>query len=510
MVTLPPATGIPRLYTPSPRHTRVLFNSKIFVAFLAVVLLVYYRLPDRAKIGFLLVMSYLFYGFWDPELCSLIALSTAVDHLCGRKIHEATLQHGLDHPARRRWLYVSLAVNLGMLGFFKYADFFIEEFVTAANFLGAGLTADDYLLKLILPVGISFYTFQTMAYTIDIYRREIEPEPSFWRFALYVSFFPQLVAGPVERAPHLLPQFRQPFRLSPDMVRRGVFLILLGFVKKVVIADRLARIIAPYYVSELERSVDAAAAMLLFTTQIYVDFSSYSDIAIGLGLLLGYHIRPNFNLPFVVPSIPERWRRWHISMSHWFRDYIFIPLGGSRKGPVRTQVNILIIMFLSGLWHGASNNFLVWGILNGSTMVSHRILQTPLGWLSGLMARNPVTRVAYFYVCCLVTYATIASINIFFRCPDWPTAMQFVDAIFLSGPGDYLALLADPLALDGDLQDGFSWTLLVFAVHEAQRYLQIEQRILGSTLAWAAFCLVAFWLVVSFGIEGPQFIYYQF
>lgn len=488
----------------------MLFNSKIFVAFLVVTLSVYYLLPDRLKVFFLLGMSYLFYGFWDPALCSLIAISTVVDFCCGRQIDRLTQAHGPQHPHRRRWLYLSLAVNLGMLGFFKYADFFIEEFVFAANLAGLVLQADDYMLNLMLPVGISFYTFQTMAYTIDIYRQKIKPDSSFWRFALYVSFFPQLVAGPVERAQHLLPQFSRPFRISRKMVYTGIFLILLGFVKKVVIADRIARAIEPHFEREAANSFEAAAAMLHFTTQIYVDFSSYSDIAIGLGLLLGYNIRPNFNLPFVVPSIPERWRRWHISMSHWFRDYIFIPLGGSRKGTVRTQVNIMIVMFLSGLWHGASNNFVMWGLLNGATMVSHRILRTPLGWMSSAMAHSPLSRISYYYLCCFVTYCTIASINIFFRCPDWPTAISYVDAIFLSGLTDYIGAVQAPGKIDGAIWDMFGWTLVVVAVHEAQRYLSVKERILQSPAAWWAVCLFMFWLVVSFGIEGPEFIYYQF
>ncbi|MBC8455036.1 MAG: MBOAT family protein [Deltaproteobacteria bacterium] len=348
----------------------MLFNSKIFVVFMLLVLSVYYTLSDRMKIWFLLVMSYVFYGFWDPRLCSLIMLSTVVDYWCGRKLG------GLAVEDRRRrgkpWLWLSLAVNLGLLGFFKYYDFFVTEFVHAAGWVGLALSADRYLLNLVLPVGISFYTFQTMAYSIDLYRGDlVKPEKHFGRFALYVAFFPQLVAGPVERAPHLLPQFSRPFRMSPGMVREGIFMVLLGFVKKVVIADRLARVIEPFYENHAESTVDAAAAMLLFTCQIYVDFSSYSDIAIGLGLLLGYNIRPNFNLPFVVPSIPERWRRWHLSMSHWFRDYIFIPLGGSRKGQLRTQINIMAVLFLSCLWHGSSNNFVVLGPLNGATMVSH-------------------------------------------------------------------------------------------------------------------------------------------
>ena len=221
--------------------------------------------------------------------------------------------------------------KFGYSWFFKYYDFFVSEFVVAANWLGWGLNPEDYLLNLLLPVGISFYTFQTMAYSIDIYRGDITKPETILLDLLCSSWLL------VQSSEHHIycRNFSQPFRLSIPMVKEGVFLILLGFIKKVVIADRLA--IEPYYESLATHSVDAALCMLLFTCQIYVDFSSYSDIAIGIGLLLGYHIRPNFNLPFVVPSIPERWRRWHLSMSHWFRDYIFIPLGGSRQGTVRTQ-----------------------------------------------------------------------------------------------------------------------------------------------------------------------------
>ena len=487
----------------------MLFNSKIFIVFLIVVLSVYYFLNDRHKIWFLLLMSYVFYGFWDPTLCTLIMLSTVVDYCCGRQLGRLSLDD--RKTVGKPWLWLSLAVNLGLLGFFKYYDFFVEELVIAGNWMGLGLDADRYILDLVLPVGISFYTFQTMAYTIDLYRGDIkEPERDFGRFALYVAFFPQLVAGPVERAPHLLPQFSRPFRMSRDMVKEGVFMILLGFVKKVVIADRLARAIEPFYLEHATSTIDAAVAMLLFTCQIYVDFSSYSDIAIGLGLLLGYNIRSNFNLPFVVPSIPERWRRWHISMSHWFRDYIFIPLGGSRKGTVRTQVNIMLVMFLSGLWHGASNNFVVWGLLNGSTMVGHKLLIKPLRFVSTRMERFTITRLGYYYLCCWVTFCMIASINIFFRCPDWETAKSFVDAIFNSGLSPYIKFMKDPDRLNWRLYEAFGWVWVVFAAHEAQRYLDLRTKILSSWRIWSVVCAGFFWWIVNFGITGPEFIYYQF
>lgn len=487
----------------------MLFNSKIFVVFLVVVLVVYYRLPDRAKIWFLLGMSYVFYGFWDPRLCGLILLSTVVDYACGRQLGQIDLDQRRSQG--KPWLWLSLAVNLGLLGFFKYYDFFVQELVTSLSWVGLTVDPERYLLHLVLPVGISFYTFQTMAYTIDLWRGDIErAEKHFGRFALYVAFFPQLVAGPVERAPHLLPQFSRPFRLSKQMVYEGVFLILLGFIKKVIIADRIARNIQPQYERLATDGLDAAVAMLLFTCQIYVDFSSYSDIAIGIGLLLGYHIRPNFNLPFVVPSISERWRRWHISMSHWFRDYIFIPLGGSRKGEFRTQVNIMAVMFLSGLWHGASNNFVVWGLGNGATMVGQKVLLKPLRWVSTRMDRHPVSRVSYYYLCCAVTFCMISTINIFFRCPDWDTAMSFVQAIFLSGSDRYIDAIANGPALPTPLSEGLRWLLVVFFAHELQRYFDVRKHILANRRLWGVVCMLSFWWIVTFGITGPEFIYYQF
>ena len=494
-----------------PRRRPVRFNSKIVIAFIALGVAGYYWLPDRAKIWFLLGMSWLFYGFWDPWLLSLIILSTVVDYWCGRNLADAPKD---DARRRKGWLSLSLAVNLGLLGFFKYYDFFVGEFITLTELIGLGLERDRYLLQLILPVGISFYTFQTMAYTIDIYRGDIrEPERHFGRFALYVAFFPQLVAGPVERAPHLLPQFSRPFRLSIPMVKRGVFLILLGFIKKVVIADRLARAIEPYYdlntLSGELTGAKAAAAQLLFTCQIYVDFSSYSDIAIGLGLLLGYHIRPNFNLPFVVPSIPERWRRWHISMSHWFRDYIFIPLGGSRKGQVRTQANIMAVMFLSGLWHGASTTFVVWGILNGLSMVLHKVTRPPFRWLKKTAQKTWVGDRVHFYVFSWITFCLIAAINIFFRCPDWPTAKAYTEAIFFSGIDSYVRMVTHWKYFPDDLAQAGWWVLFVFLAHEAERYFKVMDRILQArTAAWAAVLRLLRHPVLR--DLGAGFIYYQF
>jgi D-alanyl-lipoteichoic acid acyltransferase DltB (MBOAT superfamily) len=481
----------------------MVFTSQIFIALLVFVLGVYYWLSDRQKTWFLLLLSYFFYGFWSPWLCSLILLSTVIDFAAALGIESARSRGGTG----RGWLHFSLLSNLGALAFFKYYDFFAREFAAALGCFGVHMDPSGLVLNLVLPIGISFYTFQTLGYTIDVYRRDLSAEPDLARFALFVSFFPQLVAGPVERAPHLLPQFSRPCRVSPAMVRTGVLLILLGFAKKSVLADRIATTLQPLFAERATDSVQAAVAMWLFSTQIYLDFSSYSDIAVGVGLLLGYHIRPNFDLPFVVPSIPERWRRWHISMSHWFRDYIFIPLGGSRGGALRTHGNIMLLMLLSGLWHGASRNFLMWGLGNGLAMVAHRLCRGPRRIIADLAARTAVTRIGYFYACCFATFCLISTINIFFRSPDWAIAKSYVRAIFVAGPSGYANANWN---LGWRLQDGLSTMLLTFLVHEAERYFHLKDRILGNPRAWGLCCAALFIVVVVLAVEGPAYIYFQF
>ncbi len=488
----------------------MLFNSKVFVAFLALVLSLYYLLGREGKLWFLLALSYIFYGFWNPYLCILIFASTVVDYVCALQIEAS----GDRRRRRNFWLGVSLSANLGALFFFKYTNFFIGSFVDSARLLGWNVAADDFTLNILLPVGISFYTFQTLSYTIEVWRGNFKADRNLRDFALFVSFFPQLVAGPVERATHLLPQYKVPIRLSIRQVQEGVFLILLGFVKKVVIGDRLAVAIDPYFATEQESGAIALMSILLFTTNIYVDFSAYSDIAIGLGRLLGYDIRSNFNLPFVVPSIPERWRRWHISMGHWFRDYIYFPLGGNRKGPVRTQVNIMMVMFLSGLWHGASYNFVVWGLLNGLTMVGHRLTLPVWTSFQRWTGHFAVTRWVYYYLACTSTMLMISSINIFFRSDTWPVAKSYVNAIFLSNPYGFVTYIGTLLdgteKLPKSYGEGFLFMALVIVIHEWERWGKLKDAILSRPVVWGASCAAMFVYVMLFAIEGPEFIYFQF
>jgi D-alanyl-lipoteichoic acid acyltransferase DltB (MBOAT superfamily) len=426
--------------------------------------------------------------------------------VCALRIDAA----GDNTRLRKRWLGVSLVANLGALGFFKYYNFFLDSLQFNLNLVGLPIDLSQGHLSLILPVGISFYTFQTLSYTIEVYKGNFKADRNFRDFALFVAFFPQLVAGPVERATHLLPQYKLDFKLTRDQVFEGVFLILLGFVKKVVIGDRLAKWIDWHFAHDVSDGTIATMSILLFTTDIYVDFSAYSDIAIGLGRLLGYDIRPNFNLPFVVPSIPERWRRWHMSMGQWFRDYIYFPLGGNRQGAVRTQVNILIVMFLSGLWHGASFNFVIWGLLNGLTMVAHRLLQPVLKPLSSFFGQWGFTRVAYFYLCCINTMFMISWINIFFRSDTWPVAKSYVQSIFLQNPSQYIAFWTEGRAIPSHYAEGFLFMLLVFVMHEGQRYLDLKGLVLRHKGLWAATCTAMFAYILLYGIKGPEFIYYQF
>ncbi len=352
----------------------MLFNSFAFAVFLPIVLALYWVLPFRLQNYMLLAASYFFYGYWDWRFLSLIAISTIVDYISGLKIQEHRLAAG-EHAQKlmKRWLVLSMCTNLGILGFFKYFNFFVDSFAGALS--GIGINPDPLYLNIILPVGISFYTFQTMSYTIDIYRGQMEPTRKFFDFALYVSFFPQLVAGPIERARVLLPQVLQKRSFSRDQFAEGLHLIVLGFFKKVFVADNLAPYVDQVFLNPNPTWFEILFGGWAFAFQVYGDFSGYSDIARGCAKCMGFELMVNFNHPYVATNPRERWQRWHISLSSWLRDYLYIPLGGSRGGPARTQFNLFLTMLLGGLWHGAGWNFVLWGAWEGILLVGHRALE---------------------------------------------------------------------------------------------------------------------------------------
>ena len=342
----------------------MLFNSYTFWIFFLAVYLLYRRLDHKWQNRMLLAASYVFYGAWDWRFLSLIWLSTGIDYVVGLKLGD---RHGREtsQRARKGWLALSVCANLGLLGFFKYYGFFTHEMAGLLDSLGVPVALPS--LNIVLPVGISFYTFQTMSYTIDVYRRQIGPTRNLEAFALYVAFFPQLVAGPIERSTHLMPQVLNPRCSKPGDFAEGLYLVALGMFKKVVIADNMAEIVNGVFQSPLSElsGLDCLVGVYAFAFQIYGDFSGYSAIARGVAKWLGFDIMVNFNLPYFAQSPREFWHRWHISLSTWLRDYLYIPLGGSKHGTFATYRNLMLTMLLGGLWHGAGWTFIAWGLLHG-------------------------------------------------------------------------------------------------------------------------------------------------
>ncbi|MBU0679603.1 MAG: MBOAT family protein [Verrucomicrobia bacterium] len=361
----------------------MLFSSLDFVVFFVVVYAVYLVLQHRAQNLLLLAASYFFYGCWDWRFLSLIAFSTTVDYFCALGIDGSE-----NAREKKRYVAISAAVNLGILFFFKYFGFFAESM---SVLLGrVGVEADIRFLRFVLPVGISFYTFQTMSYTVDVYRGQLKPTRNFLDYALFVSFFPQLVAGPIERAKHLLPQVQLPRHITCKMVRDGAWLILLGYYKKVVLADNLAGFVDQVFNKPQEaQGLIIIIGAVAFAFQIYGDFSGYSDIARGLAKLMGFDIMLNFRMPYFACNPSDFWRRWHISLSTWLRDYLYIPLGGNRKGTLMTYRNLMLTMLLGGLWHGAAWNFVAWGLYHGILLVIHRLMQPVLVRVSESLPVKP-------------------------------------------------------------------------------------------------------------------------
>ena len=423
----------------------MLFNSLEFLLFLPVVFALYWMANRWTKTSenltiqntLLLLASYVFYGWWDWRFLSLIAFSTIVDWFVGLQIHqanEADNPSDLLHRSRkaRRWLTVSFVVNLGLLGYFKYANFFIENWVNA--WATVGVTMHTASLQLILPVGISFYTFQTLSYSIDIYRRQLKPTRSILNFAAFVSFFPQLVAGPIERASALLPQIEKRRTFDLDLAVSGLRLIVLGMFKKVVVADNCAIFVNDIFNNFQDHSGPTLAlSAICFAFQIYGDFSGYSYIAIGTARLFGLKLMTNFKMPYFSRDIAEFWRRWHISLSTWFRDYLYIPLGGSRGGKSVAVRNTFVIFLVSGFWHGANWTFVIWGLIHALLFLpllltgknkKHRYEVAEGKWLP---STNEALKI-------LVTFSLVTLAWVFFRAPDLHTAMSYLGRLPLNWP----------------------------------------------------------------------------
>jgi D-alanyl-lipoteichoic acid acyltransferase DltB (MBOAT superfamily) len=367
--------------------------------------------------------SYLFYGWWDWRFLSLILFSTIVDFTVGRKLRTEENQ-----TKRKILLWTSIVVNLGFLGFFKYYNFFLDNFITAFSFFGTEIKANS--LSIILPVGISFYTFQTLSYSIDVYRRKLEPTKDFIAFSAFVSFFPQLVAGPIERAKHLLPQFYTKREFNYGKAVDGMRQILWGLFKKIVIADNCAEYANMIFNNSADYSgYTLVLGALFFAFQIYGDFSGYSDIAIGTSKLFGFDLKQNFNFPYFSRDIAEFWRRWHISLSTWFRDYLYIPLGGSKGSTLMKIRNIFIIFIVSGFWHGANWTFVIWGALNALYFLPLLLTKNNRTNLD-IVAQGKFLPNIKEFLMMIFTFGLTVFAWIFFRAENLNHAIQYISGIF--------------------------------------------------------------------------------
>ena len=392
----------------------MLFNSIEYLIFLPIVFIIYWLLKNSYKNQniLLLISSYVFYGWWDYRFLSLIIFSSFLDYYVGQKIEEA-----IGEKHKKRWLLVSLCSNLGLLGVFKYYNFFADSFASTMSTIG--WEVNDLTLNIILPVGISFYTFQTLSYSIDIYRNQIKASRDIVGFFTFVSLFPQLVAGPIERASNLIPQIEKKRDLNVTLLKTGVFQIFIGLFRKVAIADNLGVYVDSVYGNyEIHNSSTLVVATVFYAFQIYFDFSGYSDIAIGSAKLFGFNFNRNFNFPYFSRTLTEFWRRWHMSLSFWLRDYLYISLGGNRKGIAITYRNLLLTMLIGGLWHGSSWNFVIWGGIHGLFLSLEKYT------FSALKIKT-FNAFGYIY-----TFVVVLISWIFFRAPDLKSAASITYDFF--------------------------------------------------------------------------------
>jgi len=475
----------------------MLFNSPEFLLFLPIVFGLYWLVVQRnlrAQNVLLVIASYVFYGWWDWRFLGLIAFSTVVDYFVGLRIEAAAEQR-----AKKKWLAVSLFVNLGLLCYFKYVNFFIDSWVDA--WAATGVTMHVSSLKVILPVGISFYTFQTLSYSIDVYRGSLKPTRSLINFAAFVSFFPQLVAGPIERATRLLPQIENQRTFKYEEGVAGLRLILWGMFKKVVVADTCA-----IYANDIFANYTAYSGPTLmlgavyFAFQIYGDFSGYSDIAIGTAKLFGIQLMTNFKTPYFSRDIAEFWRRWHISLSTWFRDYLYIPLGGSRVGKWKAVRNVFIIFLVSGFWHGANWTFIAWGGIHAALFLPLLLRGTNRRYTSDTISEGHWLPSGREFLGLAWTFTMVCVAWVFFRAESVTEAVHFLDKLVFSIPtwpmGNKVApTLAVCTVLIADL----------FSVNRA-----FEFACFPKIIRWILYAVVLVICFLESQVAPSSFIYFQF
>ena len=472
----------------------MLFNSIEFLVFLPIIFILYWFVFDKKlKHQNLLVLagSYLFYGWWDYRFLTLILLSTIVDYFIGLYIEKESKQVN-----RKLLLWFSILFNLGVLGFFKYYNFFISSWIDLFSSFGYEIQS-TWTLNIVLPVGISFYTFQTMSYTIDIYKKKLNPTKDFISFAAFVSFFPQLVAGPIERATNLLPQILKKRKFSYEQAIQGIRLILWGLFKKVVIADSLAPTVNEIF--STYQDLDGGSLWLgaiYFSFQIYCDFSGYSDIAIGTSKLFGFELMTNFRFPYFSRNIGEFWRRWHISLSTWFRDYLYIPLGGSRGSKWKALRNIFIVFTVSGFWHGSNWTFIAWGLVHALLFVPSFVFKTNRKYVS-----SDVTVDSYFPTLkelfqMMTTFLLVTVAWVFFRSDSLTNSFEYIDILFFD------------FGFPNQFKSYFIFYIIPFLIVDWFTMKLAKQR--HNLLSLVISAVYIIYIILFWGRAKIDFIYFQF
>ena len=475
------------------------FCSEEYLLFFAAVFAAYWALPwARARVWLLLVASFYFYASWNRWLALVVAGSATLDYLLARALD------GCGRPALRRALVaVSVVANLGLLCYFKYANFFLQSLEEAVRACGGQTHLP--VLQVILPIGISFYTFEAINYTVDVYRRRIRAERNLAHFLLFITFFPHLVAGPIVRSRDFLPQIARRKRWDWARLNLGAQFFILGLFKKLAVADNMARFADPVFADPGQYGTAAVwTAVVAYALQIYCDFSGYTDMALGSAHMLGYKLAPNFNLPYLARNVSEFWRRWHISLSSWLRDYLFIPLGGSRGGPVRTAANLMITMTLGGLWHGASWTFVVWGVLHGLYLIAHRAFRAACGVGPGRWVGAVLDTVPGRAGCVALTFLTVSGTWVFFRAPDFGTATAVLGRLVPGHPG-----LPAPVGMS------LFWvlvavTVVCHGVGESDLWRRLAPRLQPAAVGLGYAAAVVATLVLTPDTTEKIFIYFQF
>ena len=477
----------------------MLFDSAAYVVFLVFVVLIYWRLKRRAQNVFLLAASYFFYGWWDKRFLLLMATSTLADYAIARSIERSKSQQ-----KRKALLICSLALNFSFLGFFKYFNFFIDSFSHVLNSVGMhGMPVT--LLRIILPPGISFYTFQEVAYIVDVYKGRLEASKSILDYALFISLFPHLIAGPIQRPGHLLPQVQNTRRFRESNFFDGILLILSGLFRKCIVADNCALLANAVFAGQFGRPnlLTVLIGTYAFAWQIYGDFSGYSDIARGSAQLLGFHFMVNFRQPYLATSLQDFWRRWHISLSTWLRDYLYIPLGGSRHGERKTYRNLVVTMLLGGLWHGANWTFVIWGAIHGGALAVERYARSLLGLSKEKEADEPDRFSFKTWVHRIVLFHLVCAAWIFFRAGSLSSAIALFKAMGSLHWDPHYLIVFEFLA-------AFSLPVFLLDIgleYSGQEYV-FQQRSPVFRMAWATAMIV--FLALFTANQASAFIYFQF